>query len=113
MAATVLTQLVASVKLPEMLQITLDQQIAKYVDGVAACERLQKQPIPVAYTRYTYSYVFTLNPIRMACFACMRGNTLPGLIVSQVLSVAADAVAGCLKKCAGCLVCVQCCKVRP
>ena len=51
MAATVLTNLVASAKLPQMLQISLDQQIARYVDAVAACERLQKQPIPVAYTR--------------------------------------------------------------
>ena len=50
-AATVLTQLVASAKLPEMLQISLDEQIARYVYAVAACERLQKQPIPVAYTR--------------------------------------------------------------
>ncbi len=51
MAATVLTQLIASAKLPEMLQISVDQQIVQYIDSVAACERLQKQPIPVAYTR--------------------------------------------------------------
>ncbi len=52
MAATVLTQLVASAKLPQMLQISIDEQLVRYVDSVAACERLQKQPIPVAYTRY-------------------------------------------------------------
>ncbi len=51
MAATVLTQLVASANLPEMLQISVDKQIVQYIDSVAACERLQKQPIPVAYTR--------------------------------------------------------------
>ena len=51
MAATVLTQLVAAAHLPDMLQISLDGQIAKYVDSVGACERLNKQPIPVAYTR--------------------------------------------------------------
>ena len=51
MAATVLTQLIASAHLPEMLQISLDAQIVKFVDAVAACERLKKQPIPVAYTR--------------------------------------------------------------
>ena len=51
MAATVLTQLIAAAKLPQMLQVTVDQQLVQYVDSVAACERLQKQPIPVAYTR--------------------------------------------------------------
>ena len=51
MAATVLTQLVAAANLPDMLQISLDGQIAKYVDSVGACERLNKQPIPLAYTR--------------------------------------------------------------
>ena len=51
MAATVLTQLIASANLPHMLQISLDEQIARYLDGVAACERLHKQSIPVAYTR--------------------------------------------------------------
>ena len=51
MAATVLTQLIASANLPEMLQISVDKQIVQYIDSVAACERLQKQPIPVAYTR--------------------------------------------------------------
>lgn len=50
-AATVLTQLIASAGLPNMLQISVDEQIVRYVDSVAACERLQKQPIPVAYTR--------------------------------------------------------------
>ena len=52
MVAAVLTQLVASANLSDMLQTSLDAQIAKYVDGVAACERLFKQPIPSAYTRY-------------------------------------------------------------
>ena len=51
MAAAILTQLVASANLPEMLQSSIDDQIARYVDSVAACERLQKQPIPLAYRR--------------------------------------------------------------
>lgn len=57
MAATVLTQLIAAAKLPQMLQITVDQQLVQYVDSVAACERLQKQPIPVAYTRHTSRFL--------------------------------------------------------
>ncbi|DBB06208.1 TPA: hypothetical protein ACH3X3_009754 [Trebouxia sp. C0006] len=57
MAATVLTQLVASANLPEMLQISVDKQIVQYIDSVAACERLQKQPIPVAYTRHTSRFL--------------------------------------------------------
>ncbi|DBA68356.1 TPA: hypothetical protein ACH3X2_013665 [Trebouxia sp. C0005] len=57
MAATVLTQLIASANLPEMLQISVDKQIVQYIDSVAACERLQKQPIPVAYTRHTSRFL--------------------------------------------------------
>lgn len=51
MAATVLTQLVTAAKLPHLLQTSLDVQIARYVDSVGACERLNRQPIPLAYTR--------------------------------------------------------------
>ncbi|KAL0031296.1 hypothetical protein WJX79_001422 [Trebouxia sp. C0005] len=57
MAATVLTQLIASANLPEMLQISVDKQIVQYIDSVAACESLQKQPIPVAYTRHTSRFL--------------------------------------------------------
>lgn len=51
MAASMLTQVVASAQLPAMLQLAVDEQVAQYVNAVGACERLLKQPIPVAYTR--------------------------------------------------------------
>lgn len=52
MAASMLTQIIASVKLPEMIQLAINERCGSFVDAVGACERLQKQPIPVAYTRY-------------------------------------------------------------
>ena len=51
MAATALTQIIASTDTPEMLKVAVDEQIVRFVDAVGACERLRKQPIPLAYTR--------------------------------------------------------------
>lgn len=51
MAASMLTEVVASVKLPDMIQLAITEKCGQFVDAVGACERLQKQPIPVAYTR--------------------------------------------------------------
>ena len=50
-AAMALTQVIASTHMPEMLKMQVDEQIVRFVDAAAACERLRKQPIPLAYTR--------------------------------------------------------------
>lgn len=55
MAASMLTNIIASVKLPDMIQLAIDEKCGHFVNAVGACERLQKQPIPVAYTRYALS----------------------------------------------------------
>ena len=55
MAASMLTNIIASVKLPDMIQLAIDEKCGHFVNSVGACERLQKQPIPVAYTRYALS----------------------------------------------------------
>ena len=55
MAASMLTNIIASVKLPDMIQLAIDENCGHYVNAAGACERLQKQPIPVAYTRYVPS----------------------------------------------------------
>ena len=72
MASSMLTQVVASAQLPDMIQLAIDEHVGHFVDAVGACERLLKQPIPVAYTRLAQhnSSVNLTQPIRSsrACF---------------------------------------------
>ena len=48
----VMTEILRSMHLTSMQLVTMDEQITAMNAVVAACERLYKQPIPVAYTRY-------------------------------------------------------------
>lgn len=60
MAATVLGQVIASTQMPDMFRWAIDEQIVRFLDAAAACERLRKQPIPIAYTR---SVTLTVIPL--------------------------------------------------
>lgn len=61
MAASMLTEIIASASMPDMIQLAVDERLGAFVDAVGACERLFKQPIPVAYTRYVFVCAHTLE----------------------------------------------------
>lgn len=77
----VLTEAVRLLHMPDYQRVTIDGQIVRYHENIAAVERLYTQPLPIAYLRHTSR---CRPPACMApgCntrrHACMHSCMLPG-----------------------------------
>jgi predicted membrane chloride channel (bestrophin family) len=74
----VLTEAVRLLHMPDFQRVTVDQQIMRYNENIAAVERLYSQPLPIAYLRHTSRCRRMRAHAYMTCMHDMHACMLPG-----------------------------------
>lgn len=79
-AIQLLSHIVNHAKVPSIQRAEMDRQLTTFINTVGACERIQKTPIPLPYTRHTSRFLILWLSLLPFALWPVYGWATPGII---------------------------------